>query len=70
MNSRRFPPPWSVEELAETFCVTDANGQALGFFYFDDEPSRRAVNKRLTRGAAHGGQFRQAAGVIKRPSDG
>jgi hypothetical protein len=46
MTSRRFPPPWSVEENAESFVVKDATGQALGYFYFDDEPQRRAVNKR------------------------
>jgi hypothetical protein len=45
--SRRFPPPWSVEELEECFVVHDSNGQALGYFYFDEEPHRRAVNKRL-----------------------
>jgi hypothetical protein len=60
---RRFPPPWTVEELAETFCVTDANGQALGFFYFDDEPSRRAVNKRLTKDEAR----RMAVNFAKLP---
>jgi hypothetical protein len=49
-----LPTPWSVEELAETFCVRDANGQALGYFYFDDDRYRRAVNKRLTRHEARG----------------
>jgi hypothetical protein len=24
---RRFPPPWSIEELAEYFIARDANGQ-------------------------------------------
>jgi len=30
MPPRRFPPPWSVEENAESFVVKDATGQALG----------------------------------------
>jgi hypothetical protein len=43
--NRRFPPPWIVEELEECFVVNDSNGQALGYFYFDEEPLRQAVNK-------------------------
>jgi hypothetical protein len=37
-SPRRFPPPWIVEEHAESFIVRDATGQALGYFYFDNEP--------------------------------
>jgi hypothetical protein len=48
MTARRFPPPWSIEQLDECFVVADANGQKLAYVYFD-EPPRRAVNKRLTR---------------------
>jgi hypothetical protein len=44
---RRFPPPWSIEELAECFIVRDANGQ--------DEPGRRAAAHLLTRDEARGG---------------
>ena len=29
MSSRRFPPPWSVEETDDCFIVRDQNGQAL-----------------------------------------
>jgi hypothetical protein len=29
MQSRRFPPPWSIVEHPESFAITDAAGQAL-----------------------------------------
>ncbi len=29
VNPRRFPPPWTIEELQESFVVKDATGQAL-----------------------------------------
>jgi hypothetical protein len=35
---RRFPPPWSVEELDACFVVKDASGQKLGYFYYEEEP--------------------------------
>jgi hypothetical protein len=37
-SARRFPPPWTIDEHAESFIVRDATGQMLGYFYFDDEP--------------------------------
>jgi hypothetical protein len=47
--ARRFPPPWTIEEHnAACFIVRDATGQALGYFYFEDEPGRRSVAKLLT----------------------
>jgi len=44
--------PWSVEEQAACFTIRDANRQALADIYFEDEPSRRAVTKRLTHDEA------------------
>jgi hypothetical protein len=29
MRQRRFPPPWTADELTESFVVKDASGQAL-----------------------------------------
>jgi hypothetical protein len=40
---RRFPPPWSVEELDACFVVTDSAGQKVAYVYFEDEPGRRSA---------------------------
>ena len=46
----RFPPPWIVEEHNNAcFIVRDATGQALGYFYFEEEPRRHSATKLLTR---------------------
>jgi hypothetical protein len=51
-NKAHFPPPWSIEELDACFIVSDANGQKLGHFYFEDEPGRRPAAKLLTKDEA------------------
>jgi hypothetical protein len=28
---RRFPPPWTVDEATESFCIRDAKGQTLAY---------------------------------------
>jgi hypothetical protein len=42
-EARRFPPPWSVEETDACFIVRDANGLALAYVYFEEEPGRRSA---------------------------
>ena len=63
MPSRRFPPPWSVEETDACFIVRDHGGQALAYVYFEDEPGRRAAAKLLTRDEAR----RITANIAKLP---
>jgi hypothetical protein len=41
-----------LSENAESFIVRDATGQALGYFYFEEEPGRRSVAKLLTKDEA------------------
>jgi hypothetical protein len=35
-----FPPPWSAEVTPKCFIVRDANGQALSYIYYENEPGR------------------------------
>jgi hypothetical protein len=42
-SARRFPPPWTIDEVNNAcFIVRDDTGQALEYFYFEDEPGRRS----------------------------
>ena len=64
MTARRFPPPWKVEELQHAcFVVSDANGQALAYVYFEEEPGRRSAAKLLSKDEAR----RIAANIAKLP---
>ena len=35
---RRFPPPWTIEELDGGFKIVDLNGQALAYVYGHADP--------------------------------
>ena len=41
-NRRRFPPSWTAEETDACFIVRDANGFAVAYANFEDEPGRKA----------------------------
>jgi hypothetical protein len=50
--TRRFPPPWSVEEADACFIVRDANRQALAYVYFEGVGAARG-QARTPRGIAY-----------------
>jgi hypothetical protein len=43
MPTRRFPPPWTVEDFDACFVVKDNGGQKLVYEYFEEERWRRSA---------------------------
>jgi hypothetical protein len=48
MTSRRFPPPWQVEQIPGGFKVLDASGQALVYVYAREAPNEPDIAGVLT----------------------
>jgi hypothetical protein len=49
ISPRRFPPPWTIDELEACFIVIDSAEQKLAYVYFEEEPGRRSAGKLLTK---------------------
>jgi hypothetical protein len=55
MTTRRFPPPWTVEDIDACFVVKDSGGQKLAYVYYEDEPAedqRPSCSPKTKRGAS------------------
>jgi hypothetical protein len=60
---RRFPPPWTVEDVGGSFVVKASNDRPLLFIYYGEGVGRRSLARLLSRDAAR----RIAAGIAKLP---
>jgi hypothetical protein len=60
---RRFPSPWTIDEMPACFVVRDREGQALAYVYFEDESGRQSAAKLLTKDDA----WRIASNIAKLP---
>ena len=61
---RRFPTPWTIEELEAGFKVVDSNGQALAYIYGHADVRDAQVAKALTLDEAR----RISVNIAKLPS--
>jgi hypothetical protein len=51
-EGRRFPPPWSIEDLGAAFVVKDSARHKLAYVYFEEGPGRRSAAKLLRKDEA------------------
>jgi hypothetical protein len=52
MPARRFPPPWTVEDIGGSFVVKASNDRPLIYIYYGEGVGRRSLAKLLSRNAA------------------
>ena len=48
MTTRRFPPPWHVEQIPGGFKVLDASGQALAYIFASDTLAEADITDALS----------------------
>ena len=64
MNTRRFPPPWTVEQIPGGYKVKDANGRFLAYVYARETRAEADMANVLTMDEAR----RIASNIAKLPS--
>ena len=62
-RTRRFPPPWTVEQIPGGYKVLDANGQSLAYVYGRESRADADIAKVLTMDKAR----RIASNIAKLP---
>ena len=63
-HTRRFPPPWTTEEIPGGYKVKDANGQSLAYIYGRETQADADIARGLTMDEAR----RIASNIAKLPS--
>jgi len=64
MTERRFPQPWTVEQIPGGFKVNDANGQSLAYVYGRETKADADIANVLTLDEAR----RIASNIAKLPT--
>ena len=62
-RTRRFPPPWSVDDIGGCFVVKASNDRPLVFIYYGEGVPRPSLARLMTRSGAR----RIAEGFAKLP---
>jgi hypothetical protein len=65
MSTRRFPPPWSIEQIPGGYKILDANGRSLAYVYGQENRADADTAHVLTMDEAR----RIASNIAKLPND-
>ena len=66
LKPRRFPPPWTVEDIGGCFVVKASNERPLLFIYYREGVARRSLARLLTRDAARAASIANIPELLKR----